>query len=292
MSAFAGGDVDAAVRGGLRDAKSVMDQAASENFSVATRLIPPRHREHLLAIYGFCRLVDDLGDEAPGDRAAALDWATGELADAFDARATHPLFVRLAATIRECSLDEKPFLDLIAANRMDQVKSRYETFEELGAYCELSANPVGRLVLAVFASSTPMTCSLSDDICTALQLIEHLQDVAEDFAAGRVYLPAQDLRRFAVSEADLGVTTTSAALRRLIAFEVSRARQLLLSGKSLVDHLRSGAKVAVSGFVGGGFAQLDAFASASFSVLDRDVKASRLAIVGATLRVYAGSRRV
>src|SRR5271154_4639046 len=125
----------------------VMGQAGSENFSVASILLPRRIRRHLLAIYGYCRYVDDVGDLAEGDRSAALDRVEAELRASFAGSATSPIFVQLAETITALDLEERPFTDLLNANRLDQEKSRYATYDELVAYCELSANPVGRLVL-------------------------------------------------------------------------------------------------------------------------------------------------
>jgi squalene synthase HpnC len=167
-----------------------MARAAGENFPVASLLLPRRARAHLLAIYGFARLTDELGDAAPGDRPAALDELEADLDRAFEGRAEHPLLVRLQRTVRECDLPRDPFARLIEANRVDQRVSRYETWEQLRAYCALSADPVGELVLRVLGAATPARIALSDSICTALQLTEHCQDVAEDQAAGRVYLPA------------------------------------------------------------------------------------------------------
>ncbi len=169
---------------GAPTAAAVMARASAENFPVASRLLPRRERAHLLAIYGFARLVDELGDAAPGDRLAALDWLSGELDRAFAGEAEHPLMAALAPTLRECSLPREPFERLIEANRMDQRVSRYETWEQLRAYCALSADPVGELVLAVLGAGTPARIALSDAICTGLQLTEHCQDVAEDLGGG------------------------------------------------------------------------------------------------------------
>src|SRR5271157_844678 len=134
---------------------------------------------------------------------AALDWLEAELDRAFEGRATHPLLVALEPTLRRCRLPREPFGRLIEANRVDQRVTRYRTWEELRGYCALSADPVGELVLGVFGAAEPELIALSDSICTALQLIEHCQDVAEDLAAGRVYLPLEDLERFGVTIADL-----------------------------------------------------------------------------------------
>jgi squalene synthase HpnC len=256
----------------------VMDQAGSENFPVASMLLPPRIRRHLLAIYGYARFVDDVGDESAGDRLVALDAAEHELDAALAGAATNPIFVQLEQTIHDCGLDRQTLVGLIEANRMDQVKRRYATFDELLAYCELSANPVGRLVLAVFGASNAVTLPLSDQVCTALQIVEHLQDVGEDFAAGRIYLPEEDLDRFGVSATDFAAPGAPAALRRVIAFEASRAAELLGSGARLGSYLRGSDRVAIAGFVGGGLAQLHALRRASYDVLGQTVKASKLRI--------------
>ena len=121
----------------------------------------------------------------------------------FDSTPRHPLLRRLQPTVRRRRLTPEPFLGLIAANRQDQLVKRYETYDDLLAYCELSANPVGRLVLAVTGTATPERVRRSDAVCTALQIVEHLQDVAEDLGRDRIYLPAEDMKRFHVQEADL-----------------------------------------------------------------------------------------
>lgn len=273
------------------DPAPIMAQAGAENFPVASALVPRRFREQLLAIYGFCRLVDDIGDELEGDREAALDWAVSELEAAFDGTASHPLFIKLSSTISACDLASEPFLNLIAANRLDQVKSSYATYDELAAYCEVSANPVGRLVLGVFGASKAVTVELSDKVCTALQIVEHLQDVAEDFKNGRVYLPGEDLSRFGVDTTELAAPSASPALRRLIAFESARAQALIDEGSSLLGYLHGAARVAVAGFIGGGLAQLEALRTARYDVLGITVKASRTAVAGKFFHQYVCARR-
>jgi squalene synthase HpnC len=262
-----------------------MDQAGSENFPVASILLPRRIRRHLLAIYGYARFIDDLGDESDGDRLASLDAAEHELDAAIAGETTNPIFVELGRTIQACNLDRQTLVGLIEANRMDQVKRRYGTFEELVAYCELSANPVGRLVLAVFGASNGVTVPLSDQVCTGLQVVEHLQDVGEDFEAGRIYLPQEDLDRFGVDGADFAAPTASLALRRAIAFEASRAADLLGSGALLGAYLSGTDRIAVAGFVGGGLAQLHALRLASYDVLGQTVKATKLRIVAESLKL-------
>ena len=152
---------------------------------------------------------------------------------------------------RSVTSPRQPFADLIQANRQDQVVTRYATAADLFGYCELSANPVGRIVLHVFGAFTPERAVASDRVCTALQLAEHWQDVAEDLRAGRVYLPAQDMERFGCTEADLAAATAAPQVRALMAFEVQRARRLLDEGAPLVGNLHGAARVAVAGYVAG-----------------------------------------
>ncbi len=264
-----------------------MARAPSENFPVASRVLPRHVRTHLLAIYGFARLVDELGDSAAGDRLAALDWLEEDLDHAFEGRAQHPLLVRLAPTLRECALPREPFARLIEANRVDQRVSRYETWEQLRGYCALSADPVGELVLGVLGLATPARIALSDSICTALQLTEHCQDVAEDLARGRVYLPREDLERFGCTSADLAAEHAAAPLREVLAFEVARARGLLAEGAPLIDELHGRARLAVAAFVAGGRAALEAIERAGYDVLPgapRVARGRRLLALAATLR--------
>ncbi len=290
-------------------AREVMARAETENFPVASRVLPARARAHLLAVYGFARLVDELGDSAPGDRLQALDWLEDELDRAFAGTAEHPLMRRLSATVRECELPREPFVRLIEANRTDQRVARYETWEQLRGYCALSANPVGEIVLGVFGRATPARVALSDAICTALQLAEHCQDVAEDYAAGRVYLPREDLERFGCELGLTGLTGLGAdrgpasgaattqpspearrlaaeRLRQVIAFEVARGRRLLDDGAPLIDQLHGRERLAVAGFHAGGRAAFTAVERAGFDVLDGAPKASsprRLVALLATL---------
>jgi squalene synthase HpnC len=274
-------------------AEAVMARAQTENFPVASRVLPRRERGHLMALYGFARLVDELGDSderSPAERLAALDWLEGELDQAFRGQAVHPLLVRVGETVRDCGLTREPFVRLIDANRMDQRVGRYETWEQLRGYCALSADPVGELVLAVFGLATPARIALSDSICTALQLAEHCQDVAEDLARGRIYLPAEDLRRFDCAEGELAREHASAALRAVLAFEVARARQLLADGAPLIAQLRGRPKLAVAAFVAGGSAALEAIEGVRYDVLAGAPRAGRLRRAAALARTLRASR--
>jgi squalene synthase HpnC len=252
---------------GAPAAEAVMARAGSENFPVASRVLPRSARADLLAIYGFARLVDELGDTIAGERLAALDWLEAELERAFEGTAEHPLLIRLQHTLRERGLPRGPFLRLIEANRVDQRVSSYQTWEQLRAYCALSADPVGELVLGVFGVASPERIELSNSICTALQLIEHCQDVAEDHAAGRVYLPHEDLLRFAASSEELGADQAGGALRKVLAFEILRARSLLRAGERLIDELHGRERIAVAAFLAGGRAAASAIERADFDVL-------------------------
>src|SRR5262245_35237907 len=177
-------------------AEEILSRAGGENFSVAPRILPQRWREPLEAIYGFARLVDQIGDDATGDRLALLDALEADLERAYRNEARHPLLRRLSPVIARCGLPREAFLRLVAANRWDQRLHHIASWEELLDYCALSANPVGELVLHVFGAATPERVALSDRVCSALQVVEHCQDVAEDHARGRVYLPASDLAAF------------------------------------------------------------------------------------------------
>jgi squalene synthase HpnC len=271
-------------------APAILAKARRENFPVALRVLPGRLRHRLEAIYGFARLVDDIGDELPGDRTAALDRLEADLHRAFRGEAEHPLLQRLTPLVRELGLEPDPFLRLIEANRQDQVVNRYATWDELVRYCTLSANPVGELVLASVGALTPERVRASDDVCTALQVVEHVQDVGEDLGRDRIYLPREDLDRFGVGEDDLRAQTPSDDVRRLLAFECDRARGLLDAGTGLVSSLRGGGRVAVAGYVGGGRATIDAIERSGYDVLRRSPHAGSAAKLRATVAVLRESR--
>ncbi|MFE4411376.1 squalene synthase HpnC [Streptomyces sp. NPDC056821] len=284
--------------------RATLDKAAGENFPVAPFFLPRAWRVDLMAVYGFARLVDDIGDGdlAPGgadarllgvspgeaeDRLVLLDAFEADLRRVFDGIPRHPLLRRLQPTVRRRSLTPEPFLGLIAANRQDQLVTRYETYDDLLAYCELSANPVGRLVLAVTGTSTPERIRHSDAVCTALQIVEHLQDVREDLGRDRIYLPAADMKRFHVQESDLAAPTAGASVRALVAYEAERARGLLNEGAPLVGSVHGRLKLLLAGFVAGGRAAVHAIAAAEYDVLPGPPKPGKTRLlreVGLTLR--------
>jgi squalene synthase HpnC len=247
----------------LPSQRAVMGKAEHENFTVASAVLGRRRQRHLMAIYGFARLVDDVGDEVPGDRPALLTALERELDHIYDSEPVeHPIMRSLAPTIADCRLPKLPFRRLIEANRRDQHVVRYETFADLLDYCQLSAAPVGELVLHVFGLATPERVALSDRVCAGLQVTEHLQDIREDYGRGRVYLPREDLARFGCREQELATPHRSPSCRALIEFEVERARTLLGQGARLVRTLPLRPRLAVAGFVAGGRTALDALSDA------------------------------
>ncbi|WP_427153127.1 squalene synthase HpnC [Streptomyces sp. TRM70308] len=296
-------------------ARGVLDQATAENFPVAPRFLPAAWRADLLAVYGYARLVDDIGDgdlapggadarllgvapEHAGDRLALLDAVEADVhrvltaARAPDAPAPrHPLLRALVPVARAHPLTAEPFLALLEANRLDQHRHHYATWEELLGYCALSANPVGHLVLAVTGTRSPERVRRSDAVCTALQVVEHLQDVAEDHRRGRVYLPAADLDRFGVRERDLGAPVTGAALRSAVAVLAERSSALLDEGVPLVASVRGRLRLLLAGFTGGGRAALRALAGARYDVLAGAPKARRPTLLREIAAVLAAARR-
>jgi squalene synthase HpnC len=242
-------------------AERITARAGGENFPVVSILAPRSARPHLRAIYGFARLADNLGDEAEGNRTALLDELEAELE-----RPTIEIMRRVHETIVACRLSKEPFARLIEANRIDQVKARYETWEHVREYCTYSADPVGRLVLGVYGrAGEPELVAMSDSICTGLQLVNFLQDPPRDLTLGRVYLPQESLRRFGLRDDDLGgpLTPEVAALLR---FEAQRARGLLEAGLPLARALGGRPGMSVALYARGGLAALDALEDARWDV--------------------------
>ncbi|MFF6906785.1 squalene synthase HpnC [Streptomyces sp. NPDC012389] len=294
-----------------RTGDATLGKAADENFPVAPFFLPRAWRDDLMAVYGYARLVDDIGDGdlAPGgadarhlglepdqsdDRLAMLDAFERDLHRVFATTGQephHPLLRALRPTVRRRALTPEPFLGLIEANRQDQKVRRYATYAELAAYCELSANPVGRLVLALTGTTSPERVRRSDAVCTALQIVEHLQDVAEDLARDRIYLPAEDMDRFRVTEADLAVPSAGASVRALIAYESERASELLNEGTPLVGSVNGRLKLLLAGFVGGGRSALTAISAAGFDVLPGPPKPTKPTMLREVAVVLRRARR-
>jgi squalene synthase HpnC len=249
---------------------------ADENFPVALRLLPRGPRTHLRAVYDVVRVIDDLGDEAAGSRTALLEAFAQDIERVWDREQPQTdVLRRLVPTVDACGLSAEPFQRLVQANLQDQRVDRYATWQDLRGYCALSADPIGRIVLHIFAASSPERVALSDRVCTALQLLEHCQDVAEDRARGRIYLPQEDLERFGVRPAHLDATRSTPELRAVIAFETNRAARLLADGSPLVGSLRGWARLAVAGYLAGGLAVVDALRRPQADVLAHTPKPRR-----------------
>jgi squalene synthase HpnC len=292
------------VRPSVTHAEEVVANASGENFPVALRLLPARHRRHLTNLYFFARLTDDLGDEArdaQADTSGAADVSElrlrllDELAADVDRiyqgkTPESPVMRAMADTVRECGVPAKPLLDLIQANRQDQQVTRYRTFADLERYCELSANPVGQIVLYIFGVATPERIALSDSICTALQLAEHWQDVAEDLGNGRIYLPGEDLEQYGCTEANLAAPTASPAVRELMIFETDRASRLLDQGAPLVGTLHGSARLAVAGYLAGGRAALAAIRAQQHDVLKGTPRPRKQRLAGELVKAYVRGR--
>jgi squalene synthase HpnC len=274
------------------DARDLRGREHRENFPVALRLLPRGHREALHAVYGFARTVDELGDSYTGDRTAALHDLDADLDRLWSGlQPRQPVLQRLRPVVEDRRLPKQPFHDLVLANLQDQQVSRYERFEDLLGYCRLSADPVGRIVLAVFGVDDPETVRLSDRVCTALQLLEHWQDVAEDRRAGRVYLPQLDLRARGVAETDLDGPRASTALRGLILFETERAAAMLGEGSAIVGRLDGWARISVAGFVAGGQATVEALRRTGGDVLTRDASPSKARTASRLVALLVHARR-
>lgn len=260
-----------------------------ENFPVALRWLPREPRRHLHAVYAATRLIDQIGDEAPGDRVSQLLALRADLAGLYQGHPpADPVLQMLAPTVAACDLPQDAFQELIEANLIDQRVHRYATFDDLLGYCRLSADPVGRLVLAVFAQSTPETVALSDRVCSALQVLEHCQDVAEDYAAGRIYLPQRDLAEAGVAESSLATGGPGdPACRAVVLTQLDRCEAMLDEGAPLVARLTGWARLAVAGYIAGGCATVRALRAAEGDVWTAPVRprhvdtvASMVALLG------------
>jgi squalene synthase HpnC len=242
-----------------------------ENFSVATWFLPKRLRQDFFNVYAYCRISDDLGDEV-GDPAAALalldEWQC-ELDACYAGTPRHPVFVALAETVRKFEIPKHEFSDLLIAFRQDQTVTRFETFDNVLAYCRYSANPVGHLVLYLCGYHDAERQELSDYTCTALQLANFWQDVTVDYAKGRIYLPLADLRRYSVTEDDLAQSRNTPAFCEMMSFEVNRAREWFDRGLPLVSKVNKALAIDLELFTRGGQEILNAIERQGFAVLGR-----------------------
>jgi len=284
-------------------------QAKHENFPVALRIVPAHARRCLMTAYRYARFVDDIGDEAPGDADFRLELLDAVEADvrrlgvgartgtgtAVRAVPELPIVAALAPLVRDYGVPIQTLCDLIEANRMDQRVHSYANFEDLLGYCTLSAAPIGRIVLAVAQAGTADNVRDSDVICSALQVLEHCQDVGEDAAKSRVYLPQADLDRYGVSTvapAAVTAATTSPALRAVILKQVGRAEDMIAQSSGLIGRLRGWSRLAVSGYIAGGQLTASALRRADAEVLARAVRPSKpLTLLRAARLATVGARR-
>src|SRR5271165_1986143 len=242
-----------------------------ENFSVASWFLPRRLRQHFFNVYAYCRISDDLGDEV-GDAAASLElldqWQS-ELDACYDGTPKHPVFVALKETVREFEIPKREFSDLLIAFRQDQTVTRFETFDDVLRYCHYSANPVGHLVLYLCGYRDAERQNLSDFTCTALQLANFWQDVAVDYAKGRIYLPLEDLVKYGVSENDITERCATPQLLEMMRFEVGRAREWFNQGLPLAKMVEKHLALDIELFSRGGLEILNAIERQGYDVLKR-----------------------
>jgi len=242
-----------------------------ENFSVATWFLPKRLRQHFYNVYAYCRISDDLGDEVGDTRASLqlLDAWQQELEACYAGSPKHPVFVALSETVQAFEIPKHEFSDLLTAFRQDQTVTRYKSFDDLLGYCKNSANPVGHLVLYLCGYKDSERQLLSDFTCTALQLANFWQDVSVDYAKGRIYLPLEDLHRFAVSEDDIAHQRNTSAFVEMMKFEVERAREWFRQGLPLIQKVSRELAVDIELFSRGGQEILNAIEAQGFAVLGR-----------------------
>jgi len=265
-------------------------QTHYENFSVASWFLPRRLRQHFFNVYAYCRISDDLGDEV-GDTAASLellDQWQAELDACYEGSPKHPVFVALAETVRLFDIPKHEFSDLLVAFRQDQTVTRFNTFDDVLAYCHFSANPVGHLVLYLCGYRDAERQQLSDFTCTALQLANFWQDVSDDYRKGRIYLPLEDLRRFGVTEEDIAQSRNTPAFLEMMKFEVERARDWFRRGVPLVQQVDRELAVDLDLFSRGGQEILNAIAGQGYAVLGNRPSISKPRKLALVLRAAAG----
>jgi squalene synthase HpnC len=261
-----------------------------ENFHVASWFLPKDLRPHFHSIYAYCRVSDDLGDEVgdPAQAMALLDLWGRELDACYEGSARHPVFVALTETIRDCFIPKEPFADLLIAFRRDQIVSRYETIEDVLNYCRYSANPVGRLVLYACGESSEENFRLSDLTCTALQLANFWQDVREDYARGRIYIPKNDMEVFRVSEEQIAECVATPEFRGLMHCEVDYARELFEQGLPLIGRVHRDLALDLDLFSRGGLEILRAIERQGYDVLTARPAISKSRKLALLLRAVIG----
>ena len=252
-----------------RDYCARLARSHYENFSVASWFLPRRLRQHFFNVYAYCRISDDLGDEV-GDTVVSLellDQWQHELDACYEGAPKHPVFVALAETVRQFDIPKHEFSDLLIAFRQDQTVTRFETFNDVLAYCRYSANPVGHLVLYLCGYRDAERQQLSDFTCTALQLANFWQDVSVDYAKGRIYLPLEDLHRFNVCEDDIARDNNTPDFRAMMKFEVERAQDWFHQGLPLISKVDRELAIDLDLFSRGGQEILHAIEQQGYAVL-------------------------
>ncbi len=261
-----------------------------ENFTVISWFLPKPLHGPMFAVYAFCRFTDNLGDDpdaSPEQRLERLDAWQGDLERVYDgSRPQHPIHVALQHVAETKPLHAEPFRRLIEANRVDQRRTRYDTFDDVLNYCELSANPVGEMVLALWdidceSSEGAFRRDLSDATCTALQLSNHWQDVRRDYLdAGRIYLPLEDLRSFGLTEDEIGEAIRGRRcpeeFRELMRFQVDRAEAYFRKGERLIDETPRDLAIDLKLFTDGGRAVLRAIERQRYDTLTRRPRVGKL----------------
>lgn len=261
--------IDAAYRHCLK-----LAQNHYENFPVASKLVPKRMRYPIAAIYAFARSADDFADEGELSAEARLaqlnEYATKLDAIAADQPIDDVIFIALADAIKRHALPIQLFYDLLTAFRMDVSKTRYATWDEVLKYCGYSANPIGRLLLHLYNQTSPQQLAWSDAICSALQVINFLQDIEQDYVENnRIYIPLEDMARFGVNETHIQDKISDAAMKRLIEFQLHRTTMLLHSGQPLAQSLSGRLGLELRLTVQGGLAVLAALKRQQGSVFTR-----------------------
>ena len=244
-----------------------------ENFPVASLLLPAAQRGPVSVVYRFARNADDFADEgerSPEERLALIDgYRAGLRAAARGEDPGEPVLRDVARLARERRLALGPFHDLLDAFAQDVVKHRYASFDELLGYCRRSADPVGRLLLELFGAATPENLRDSDSICSALQLVNFWQDVALDYAKGRIYLPQDEMARCGVGERHIAERRCDGAWRELLDLQVGRARAMLEAGAPLGRRLPGRIGLEIRATVQGGLRVLEKLAAAGYDMFRR-----------------------
>jgi squalene synthase HpnC len=248
-----------------------------ENFHVVSWLLPQRLRQHFYNIYAYCRWSDDLADETQSRSTATelLQWWHGELSHCFDGKASHPVFVALMPTIEQFHLSREPFENLLSAFQQDQVTTRYDNDPQILDYCVRSANPVGRLVLAISDAASDDNIRLSDLICTGLQLANFCQDISVDADKGRIYIPKARMDRHAVSEAMVMRREVTPELQQLLQEWVEYTDEFFVAGEPLVQQVPRWLSLDLRLFIAGGRAILQAIRKHRYDVWSQRVSLSR-----------------